>query len=368
MKHILAMMKKEFLQLRRDPRLIGFIVMAPVILLILFGLALKLEPANVKMAYVDQDKSFFTDLIKTNIWYEGYFKLYDVADEAAIIKEIRDGRARAGLFIKKDFSDKLSENQQPTVKMYVDGTMPSLATAMDNNSSAITDRKVTGDMYFLDANAPKTIIPSEPFILDIEILFNPDKKETWFFLPGVIGVLIMQIALILTSTAIVREKEYNTLEQIVVSPITRTEFILGKIFPYMLIAFADFYFILVLGWSMFDLPAASSQLMLFGLAFVYVVGLIALGLVISTVSQTQQQAIFLSIFILILSILLSGFIFPVEAMPVYIQPVAYLLPFTRGILLKDNDFLVLAPDYAALSGFAAVFIVISITRFKKSLD
>lgn len=373
MRHILALMRKEFLQLRRDPRLIGFIIFAPVLLLILFGMALKLEPKNVKMAYVDQDQSMFSDLIKTSIWSDGYFELYKVADQAEIVQDIRDGKARAGLFIAKTFSDNLVENRQPTVQMFVDGTMPSLATAMDNKKSAITDDNVTNDMYFSDADSPNTIIAPAPFLLDVEVLFNPRKLETWFFLPGIIGVLIMQISLILTSTAIVRETENNTLEQIVVSPISKVQFIFGKTLPYVLIAFADFYFILILSWLLFDLPTGSSQLLLFALALVYVCGLIALGLVISTVSQTQQQAIFLSIFILIPSILLSGFIFPIEAMPTYVQPVAHILPFTyfieiiRGILIKDTAFMVLMPDFAALLAFAVVFISISILRFRKTL-
>ena len=373
MKHILAFVRKEFLQLRRDPRLISFIIMMPVVLFILFGLALKLEPDNVRMAYVDQDHSLFSDLIKTNIWNEGYFKLYEVKDEQTIIDEIRRGRARAGLFIGRDFSAKLIENEQPWVKMYVDGTMPSLATAMDNKKSAITDEKVTNDMYFLEPDAKPVIIAPDPFILDLDILFNPDKRETWFFLPGIIGVLIMQIALILTSTAVVRERENNTLEQIIASPITRTQFIIGKIIPYVFIAFVDFYLILCLGWVLFDIPAPSSHFLLLLLAVTYVTGLIAMGLAISTVSQTQQQAIFLSIFILIPSILLSGFIFPLEAMPPYIRPIAYILPFTyfveiiRGLLLKANSFTELWTDYLALAGFAVLFIVISIRRLEKTL-
>jgi len=371
--HIIALMKKEFIQLRRDPRLIIFILMAPLVLMILFGLALKLEPENVKMAYVDKDRSIFSEMIKTNIWSESYFQLYEVESEQTIIREIRDGHAKAGLFIDGDFSEKLVDNHQPTIRMYVDGTMPSLATAMDNNKGAITDGKVISQMYFLDPDSDNITIAPEPFLLDVQILFNPDKLETWFFLPGVIGILIMQIALILTGTAIVREKENNTLEQIIVSPISKAEFIFGKILPYVLIAFADFYFILMIGWLLFDLPFPTSHFLLFTLALVYVSGLIALGLVISTVSQTQQQAIFLSIFILIPSILLSGFIFPIEAMPAYIQPVSYMLPFTyfveiiRGLLIKGNDFTVLAVDFAALTGFAIVFIAISMIRFRKTL-
>ena len=148
----------------------------------------------------------------------------------------------------------LVENRQPTVSLFIDGTMPSLATAMDNNSSAITDEAVTTDMYFSDPDQPPVVIARDPFILDIDILFNPDKIETWFFLPGVVGILIMQVALILTSTTIVREREGNTLEQLLVSPMTRSQFILGKIIPYILIALVDFYAILGFSWMVFDLP------------------------------------------------------------------------------------------------------------------
>jgi ABC-2 type transport system permease protein len=375
MKLVLAMTRKEFIQLRRDPRLVGFILFFPVLLMILFGMALKLEPENVLMAYVDNDQSLFSDLIKTNIWSEGYFMLYEVADETAIVRDIQLGRARAGLYIPDNFSAILIENKQPTVQMYVDGTMPSLATAMDNNKHAITDDAVTNDMYFLDPDEENVIVAEDPFLLDVEVLFNPDKRETWFFLPGVVGVLVMQVSLILTATAVVREKEYRTLEQLLASPLTRTSFIIGKILPYVIIAFIDFYIVLLLGAWLFGLPfPLASQVPLFLLAFAYVAGLIALGVAISTFSQTQQQAIFLSIFFLIPSILLSGFIFPVEAMPNYIQPISWLLPFTyfveiiRGLLLKGNTFSDLAGNYLVLLGFALVFTWMSIVRFRKYLD
>jgi len=207
------------------------------------------------------------------------------------------------------------------------------------------------------------------------VLFNPDEKETWFFLPGVIGVLLMQVALILAGTAIVREKEKFTLEQILVSPITKTQFILGKITPYMLISFFEFYFILISGWLIFDIPMPSStHAYLFLLALVYVGSMIALGLLISMISQTQQQAMFLAIFIIIPSMLLSGFVFPIEAMPTFIEPVSYLLPFTyfveiiRGLLSKETLFIDLAVDFIALFGFSVIFTMLSIMRFRKYLN
>jgi ABC-2 type transport system permease protein len=229
-------------------------------------------------------------------------------------------------------------------------------------------------MYFSDPDEPPAIIANDPFILDVEILFNPDKIETWFFLPGVVGVLIMQVALILTSTTIVREREGNTLEQLLVSPMTRSQFILGKIIPYVAISLVDFYAILGFSWLVFDLPAPNSQVVLLLLAVVYMAALISMGIAISTVSQTQQQAIFISIFVLIPSMLLSGFIFPIEAMPSWIQPVAYAIPFTyfvdivRGILLKGNRLGEMLPEFLALAGFAALFTSFSILRFRKTLS
>jgi len=374
MKLILALIRKEFIQLRRDPRLVGFIIVMPIILTTLFGFALKLEPDNVKMAYVDNDPSFFSNLIKTNIWNEGYFNLYEVSDVADIQNEIRLGRARAGLYIPENFTAELIENKQPSVTLFIDGTMPSLATAMDNNSSAITDEAVTTDMYFSDPDDPTVVIAQDPFNLVIATLFNPDKIETWFFLPGVVGILIMQVSLILTSTTVVRERENNTLEQLLVSPMTRSQFILGKIIPYIIISLIDFYAILGFSWLMFDLPAPNSHGVLFLLATTYLAALISMGLAISTISQTQQQAIFISIFVLIPSILLSGFIFPIEAMPSYVQPVAYIIPFTyfvdiiRGILLKGNSFIEMMPQFFALGAFAVFFILFSIFRFRKTLS
>ncbi len=368
-----AMIKKELLQLRRDPRLIGLIVVMPLVLLILFGVALKLEPQNIKMAYFDAAPSLFTNLIKTGLWSDGYFELYKVKNKQQIVDEIRAGRAKAGLYIDRNFTKQLTENNQPHITFYVDGTMPSLTTAIKYNSASATSKGVTSEMYFSDADAPNTVIAQTPFIMDTEILFNPDEKETWFFLPGVIGVLIMQIALILTGISVVREREKRTLEQLLVTPISKTAFVVGKLIPYIVIALLDFYFILGAGWLMFDLPQPSSHVLLFLLALVYVAVMIALGLVISLIAKTQQQAMFIAIFIIVPSILLSGFIFPLQAIPASVRPISYAIPFTyfvdiiRGLLIKKTLLVDLLPQFLALISFVAVFISISIFKFRQML-
>ncbi len=368
---IIAIFKKEILQLHRDPRLVALIIIMPIILLVLFGVALKLEPKNVKMAFLDEDHSYFSNLIKTSLWSDGYFDLYEVETKQAIVAEIRSGRAKAGMYISGSFSAELIENQQPSVIFYADGTMPSLTTALKYNAKVATDEKVTSAMYFSDIDSDEVVIAQEPFLMETVILFNPDEKETWFFLPGVIGVLIMQIALILTGICIVREKEKHTLEQLFVTPISRSALIIGKLLPYIFIGLFDFYFILAIGWLLFDLPQPSSQLHLFLLAVIYVAAMISLGLFISLISQTQQQAMFIAIFIIIPSILLSGFIFPLEAIPEDIRGISYAIPFTyfvdiiRGLLIKNTLLDDLKLSYLALTSFSLVFIILSIYLLNK---
>jgi len=370
-----SIVKKELITLRRDPRLIGFLFFMPLLLLLLFGYALKMEPKDIKMAYVDQDKSFFSNLIKTNIWEEGYFQLYEVASQEEIIQEIRSGRAKAGLYISKSFSKELTDNAQPDLLFYVDGTMPSLTTAMKNHSSVFTDERITNEMYFLDEDAPNVVIAQDPFKLKTKVLFNPEAKETWFFIPGVIGVLIMQITLLLAGISVVREKENHTLEQILVSPISKHEFIIGKIIPYVFISMFEFYFILALGWLFFNIPFPPSAMTgIFALSIVYVSAMITLGLFISIISQTQQQAMFLAIFIIIPSILLAGFLFPLEAMPEFIRPLSYIIPFThfteiiRGVLIKETLLIDLIWNYLFLLGFSLLFTILSIVMFKRQLN
>jgi len=251
--------------------------------------------------------------------------------------------------------------------------MPSLTTAMKYQSGSATDEGVTADMYFLDPDAANVVIAPDPFIMDTEVLFNPDEKETWFFLPGVIGVLIMQIALILTGISVVREREKRTLEQLLVTPMSKPVFIIGKLLPYVIIGLLDFYFILGVGWLLFELPAPSSHALLFVLALLFVSCMIALGLLISLIVKTQQQAMFIAIFIIVPSILLSGFIFPLEAIPASVRAISYAIPFTyfveiiRGLLIKQTLPVDLLGAYTALAGFTALFVIVSMLKFRRTL-
>lgn len=370
---ILALMKKEFLQLRRDPRLVGLIIVMPLVMLILFGFALRLEPVHMNLACVDQDHSFFSNLVKTGLWNEGHFKLYEVGSRDDVMKDIRSGKAKAGVVIESGFSEKLIENQQPHITFYVDGTMPSLTTAMKYRSQGATDEDVTNSMYFSDPDGPPVVIADDPFVMDTVVLFNPEEKETWFFLPGIVGVLVMQVTLILTGISVVREREKQTLEQLLSTPLTKLSFVIGKVSPYIVISLVDFYVILCVGWTLFKLPMPLSQWSLFCAAVLFVSVMICIGFFISLISKTQQQAMFMAVFILIPSVLLSGFIFPLEAIPAEIRVISYMIPFTyfteimRSLLIKQTEFKDLVREFASLSLYFSIVFVSCVGVFRKKL-
>ena len=350
-----------------------FIFVFPVALVILFGFALRLQLHDVTMAVYDQDRQFPSMMVKDRFDREGYLVPVEVGSLKELRKWIDTGKARAGLHIPADFSAKLIENQQPHLTLYIDGTMPTIALAIDNKSGTIRQSDFERSLYFEDPDGPEKILADDPFKLDVVTLYNPDLIDAWFFLPAIVGLLILQVGLILTSTAVVREKESGTLEQIIVTPVSKLGFILGKIGPYAAVSFADFYLIVFVAHLLFHVPMAGSQWTLLASALVYIPSVAGLGLLISTFAETQQQAIFLSVFILLPSVLLSGFIFPVDAIPWLIRPLSYLIPLTyfleiiRGVMLKGSGLVDLWSPFLVLAGFTVAFVWACAYRFRKTL-
>lgn len=369
----LPVVRKEVIEIRRDPRLIVLIFVTPVVLLVLFGFALRLQLDNVTMAVFDEDHQLPSMLIEDRFSREGYLMPVEVGSLEEMRRWIDRGRARAGLHIPKNFAAELLENEQPTLTLYVDGTMPVVAMAVDSESGAIQQNDFRQSLYFSDPDEPEKEFADDPFDFEVVTLYNPDMIDVWFFLPAIIGLLIMQVGLILTSTAVVREKEAGTLEQLIVTPVSRLGVILGKVAPYAAVGFLDFYLIAGLGHLVFDIPMMGSHTLLLLAAILYIPSIVSLGLVISTFAETQQQAIFLSVFVLLPSVLLSGFIFPLEAMPGVIRPLCYLLPLTyfleliRGIMIKGIGVAELWLPLAALVAFTAAFITACVYRFQKTL-
>jgi len=366
-----AMVRKEFLHIRRDPQLIGFVLGLPVLLLVLFGYALRLKVDNLTVAVWDADHNFFSEQVKDRLQRKGKLIVIDVNSEAEIKRHLQSGAARMGLHIPKGFAERLGNNQQTTFRLYVDGSMPTLAQAGMYGASVLTDEESAEALIMDDPDHPAPPFRKPPIKIDQEILYNPDLRDSDFFLPGTIGLVIMVVVLQLTAN-LVREREQGTMEQLLVTPITRFALITGKMIPYGMIGAFDFVLVSVLAKVIFNLPFAS-VLPVVVLAALFILALLMIGAFLSTIAETQVQHGFLLVFVLIPSMLMSGFVFPIEAIPGWLQPVAWSLPMTyfveaiRGFTLKGTTMLEEWRSFAALAGFMVGFTVLSLARLRKQL-
>jgi ABC-2 type transport system permease protein len=368
MRSFWAMMRKEFIHIQRDTQLIGFVSALPVLLLLLFGYGLRLKVDNVVVALWNQNPGLFSETVKDELETKGRLRLVNVDSEQEIRERLRRGTARLGLVIPKDFSEHVFDDEQTTFPLFADGSMPTLAQAGLYGARVLTSEELSDKIRV--EGAPCVAKP--PIRIDTNILFNPDMRDSDFFLPGTIGIVLMIVTLVL-STGLVREKEQQTIEQLKATPISRLALIAGKMIPYGIIAALDFGIAALLGRLIFDLPFRGSFVSLCVLAALFILSLLALGALISTLSDTQLQASFLVVFVIVPSVLMSGFVFPIEAMPRWLQPVAWSLPMTyfvdaiRALLLKATAITDLRRDYVALSAFVVGFTVLSLARFSKRL-
>jgi len=373
MKALWAMIRKEFVHIRRDPQLIAFVLGLPVLLLMLFGYALRLKVDNMAIAVCDQDRTFFSLQVKDRLQRDGQFRLVEVDSEATIRSMLRNGQARLGLIIPTGFTERLANDEQTTFSLFVDGTMPALAQAGLYGARVLTNEKALEDLKFDDPDRPSPPVRKPPIKVDEIILFNAELRDSDFYLPGTIGIVIMWVVLVL-SLGLVREKEQGTIEQLLVTPISRSALVAGKMIPYGVIAALDFVVVTLLARLVFQLPFSASVVLPVGaLALLFILSLLGLGALISTLSQTQLQASFMAVFIIVVSIVMSGFVSPIEAIPRWLQPVAWSLPMTyfvdaiRGLTLKGNSVAEQSRDFIVLGGFMVGFFGLSLARFRKQL-
>lgn len=367
-----AMMRKEFIHIGRDPQLVAFMVGLPVLLLMLFGYALRLTVDNMVVAVWDQEQNFFSASAKDRLRQNGQFTITEVGSEAAIRALLQSGDARLGMIIPKGFGERLLSYQETTFPLYVDGSMPTLAQAALYGANTLTSDDAFAAIMADDPDHPAPPHRPPPVKIDQVILFNPDLHDSDFFLPGTVGVVIMVVVLTL-SLGLVREKEQQTIEQLLVTPISRLALIAGKLIPYGIVAGLDFGVALVLAWLVFALPFRGSMLAIGALAVLFIFSLLALGALIAAVSRTQMQATFLAIFVIVPSVEISGFVFPIEAIPAWLRPAAWSLPMTyfmdamRGLTLKGTGMGDHVLDFAVLAAFTVGFTLISLLFFRKQM-
>jgi len=372
MRQLWGVMRKEFVHIRRDPRLVGYVVALPVVIVLLFGFALRLTVDDLTAVVWDQDKTFFSMNVKDRLIQKVRLNVVEVDSEDAIREKLRLGDAHLGLVIPKGFSRRLANGEPTTFRLLVDGTMPTLAQAALMGTTEITDddavAAIAGDEDGADGKRPREALIK----IEKAILFNPDMRDSDFFLPGTMGIVVMLVSLAL-ATGLVREKEQQTIEQLWATPMSRVAFVAGKLIPYAILVTADFILVAGLSRVVFGLPFRGSVLGVMVLAALFILAMLAMGSLIASRSETQIQQHFMNVFVFILSIMLSGFIFPLEAMPTSLQPAARLIPMTyfvegvRALTLKGSPVADLARDYLALAAFVIGLSGLSLLGFRKQV-
>lgn len=368
------MLLKEFIQIFRDPRMKGVIFLMPVIQVLVFGYAVTTEVKHVALAVLDRDNSVASRELAARFVGSGYFDVIEALESERRAGELIDrAKAQAFLQIDRGFSGNLRAGRTAAVQLVVDGTDSNTAGIILNYGAKIVgglnDEILAGRRARLGGAAGEPV----RIMVETRAWFNENLESRNFYVPGVIAILLMLITLMLTSMAVVREKEIGTMEQILVTPIRPLEFILGKTVPFALIGYADVVLITLIALFWFGVPISGSFVLLFVATSFYIMTTLGIGLFISTVSQTQQQAMMSTFFFYFPAVLLSGFMFPIANMPVviqwltYLNPLRYFLVIVRGIFLKGVGPSVLWPEMVTLLVMGVVSLWLASSRFHKTL-
>ncbi|HEY3237141.1 MAG TPA: ABC transporter permease [Polyangiaceae bacterium] len=370
---------KELLQLRRDRLTLAMMVVLPILQLMLFGYAINTDVRHIPTLIYDQDWSAESrDLarrMEATGFYDivGYVKTYDEVSAA-----LRSGRARAALVVPPDLASHMARRRPTTIQLVVDGSDPQTVASATNTAASLVAE--LGAELSVAASSPTGARPSPsspviaPLGLEPTTWYNPDLRTAVYVVPGLVGVILTMTTVMLTSMAVVRERERGTLEQLIVSPIRPVELIVGKILPYVAMGYVQMTVILVAGSWIFRVPLVGSMPLLYLLAFVFISANLALGLFFSTLAKTQQQAMQMSFFFFLPNVLLSGFMFPFEAMPRPAQwlsqglPLTHFLRIVRGIVLKGATFADIASEFVSLAIILGALILLASLRFSKKLD
>ncbi|MGH9218368.1 MAG: ABC transporter permease [Vicinamibacterales bacterium] len=371
MRRVLHLMRKELIELKQDPRLFGVVILAPIIQLTVLGYAATTDVRDIPIVIVDADRSTASRELVHRFEASQNFKIVELLGSTNDIDGYLDGgRAWMALSIPPDYGRKVGAAQQTTLQIVADGT--------DSNSTGVAvgyaQALIGGYVQDLvSAAAPGA--PADGLVRPaIQVWFNPRLESRDFMIPGIVALLLLVITTNLSAMAIVREKEIGTLEQLNVTPLARWELIAGKLLPYAFIGIIDVILVLIVAIYWFEVPLRGSVSLLFAMCLVYLVCTLGLGLFVSTISQTQQQAMMTTIFFFITPMLyLSGFIFPIENMPEWIQPLTYLIPLRyflvilRGIFLKGVGLEILWPQALALFTWGMVVLTLATLRSSKRL-
>jgi ABC-2 type transport system permease protein len=371
MRRVLHLMRKELLELKRDPRLFGVVILAPIIQLNVLGYAATTDVKDIPIAIVDADRSTASRNLVHRFEASENFKIVAMPGSTNEIDRFLDrGEAWMAISIPPDYGTKVASGRPTVLQVVADGT--------DSNSTGVAmgyaQVLIGGYVQDLRAAAAPGMTLTPLVQPEIRVWFNPRLESRDFMIPGIVALLLLVITTNLSAMAIVREKEIGTLEQLNVTPLARWELITGKLLPYAFIGIIDVVLVLIVAIYWFEVPMRGSIPLLFGMCLIYLLSTLGLGLFVSTISQTQQQAMMTTIFFFLMPMIyLSGFIFPIENMPAWIQPLTYLIPLryflviVRGIFLKGIGLEILWPQAVALFAWGAVVLTLATLRSSKRL-
>ncbi len=368
MSRILAILKKECLQMMRDRLTLGMVFMLPLVQLLLFGYAIQTEVKHIPTAVFDQSLSPESRDLLESFTASGYFDLTYAAKGYTEITELIDsGKAKVGIILPPDFDRNLRRGESASVQVLVDASdnmVANSAIAIANSIGLLKSQKIL---------IQKAHIQQLPYDIRVRPWYNPDGITAFFMVPAILGIIVTMTMVMMTSMGIVRERERGTLEQLLVTPVRSYELMIGKVVPYIALGYIQITVALLVGSIVFDVPVRGSLLELYLLTLFFITASLGFGIFISNIARTQMQAFQMSFFVMLPSIMLSGFLFPREAMPLISQYIGNLLPLTyylviiRGIVLKGIGFSYLFPQVVALFIFSVVVMALSIIKFKKRI-
>jgi ABC-2 type transport system permease protein len=362
LQRILAIVRKEVRQLRRDRLTFGMIIGIPVIQLLMFGYAINMDVRHLDAAVADMSGTSASRQVVMDMSQTQIIKVVRQVSSAAELEHLmRQGEISVGIYIPPDFDRRLHQANQSAMQLLVDGSDSVVQGAAAQ----------LAQIAYQSRTSPYN---DRPPVMELRTFYNPERRSPVNTVPGLIGVILTMTMILFTAVAIVRERERGNLELLITTPVKTSELMLAKITPYVFIGLVQVTLVLLLGRFLFEVPMAGSLLDTYIITLVFIVANLALGLVISTLVSTQFQAMQLSFFILLPSILLSGFIFPFVGMPRPAQIIAEALPLThfirliRGVMLRGASLQELSGELFVLGGFIVVLMTLAILRFSKRLD
>lgn len=369
MKRFLGFVKKEFLHIFRDYRTLIILFGIPAAQILIFGYAVSTDIKNAGVAFLDLSKDEVTQKLSDKICSSEFFHRTDnILNYNDIDKVFKKGKTKIVIVFEKNFGSSLISEGKASMSIIADGSEPNTATLVTNYIMAIVadfNREFTGS----SATNASLVQP------EVKMFYNPGLQGHFMFVPGVITLILILISALMTSVTITREKEFGTMEVLLVSPLKPIQIIMGKVMPYFILSFINVILILLLSWLVFGLPVKGSIILLLAESMLYILLSLSIGILISTVSKTMQQAIFISLVGMMLpTILLSGFIFPIENMPVIYKYIAAILPpryfiiIIKNIMIKGTGFLYVWKETLVLFLMTILFIGLSVRKFKVRLQ